>query len=640
MIRRGLSTATAGALIFSLLVLVFIPFLSYLLSLAIENQKLLSSRMSLESLKLAEAVDADIVHSNGKWLLLRNVGSVELDFRYILVRDLASGKLIVLDIYSYSKDKLQFEGRGTKIVYGDEGYVALYPGSAIRIPLEDSWEPLLLITCRGNIINLEELIKSKRSSEAESVVSNEITFSNIASLNDLFERKDLTVFTVVNTTTGEVAVGEKAKKIFSVNATYRSGGGLKLYREYNNVNLLFDASIYGTAIIGLYPKDSSKYSILIAGAKLECYTDNNDIVLTTPQGDTLSIGCDFLSEPKGGFRILIEGFSGYIHVEYGLTDENAEELEYVVKNASNSEDPKAVLGFYAYGFGMKDDRHGYGWLYLYLNGKADRVLIYRATSEYHNSSIEPYILFADIDGNDLPEFIFTTEDVRPGEGFSIDDAIRWSIKNYKVEDLAEVFKKNDDLRSCVGTDDEDIIEQWLISKIGTYKEFKSNLCLLADSGGSGEYTDYVCTYDLRDYTVYPVYIMLKSIPIPSEKYAEVIVTMRVYYHDSALDDLDDFDSPGEPLLGVYLGKIDNGRLVIVASREFTVSDLSVSEITWLPGTNWVTFTVSLPVPLTGDTYYLILMFRDPYLRSPWCILRNDIEFTIAVEFVSIIKMAR
>ena len=209
---------------------------------------------------------------------------------------------------------------------------------------------------------------------------------------------------------------------------------------------------------------------------------------------------------------------------------------------------------------------------LKLSGYAANVTVYIASESNNIGGAQPYFFFTDTDGNGLPEMFFVTEDFEYGH----------------------------------------------VDSIGDYR------C-----------NNYGC-YDLLDKSLYPLWIIFSSneYVVDSSKYAQVLFTIRLYFHDNAGGDTDDVDDPKKGLFGIYLIDPETGE--IVSSREFIYQELDDIEDTWPPNTNFVTFTIPLIVPNTGKKYYIAMAFQDPYYyRSYQGYDIDDVDFTLGIEWVGL-----
>jgi len=283
----------------------------------------------------------------------------------------------------------------------------------------------------------------------------------------------------------------------------------------------------------------------------------------------------------------------------------------------SSKDSNYVDGFYFYYQGFSStlnisttdpvNARGYWWFYgqsyympsmqlgqqysaaeafLYLNGTADVVEVYvdtPAPTSNAQTSYLPYMFIADYDGNGLAELVFSDEDYLYGPYIS------------------NQYCTNDDYYSS----------GWWFS----------------------------IPQDYRDWTTIPMLINFTGpqYTINGSTYAGVILTVRVYFHDSEGGDVNCVPDPLNWLLGFFL--VDNTTKTIVSSNEVIYQTMATWEDTWPPNTNFQIITVPLILPTNATkTYYLSIGFQDPYGATTTG--TDDLEYTIAVEVAGLTYLAR
>ena len=240
-----------------------------------------------------------------------------------------------------------------------------------------------------------------------------------------------------------------------------------------------------------------------------------------------------------------------------------------------------------------DDARGYWWYYggatgvdlmIGIEAYVKKLFLYMEQVGNPVSSYTPYLFVGDVDGNGLAELVFTTED-------------------------------ND----------------W-----GSIGEIGYGLGLGCPAGDLGKYMD------VSQNTTIPFFMYITGYPIDSSRYSMVVVTARIYYHDNEGGDTQCVLDPQRFLIGFYLidpgpdGTLNTADDEIVSSHEFIYQQLDDYEDTFPPNTNFVTITVPLLVPNTGETYYVVVGFIDPYGD----VGVDDVDFTVAVESVGLTYYAR
>ena len=225
-------------------------------------------------------------------------------------------------------------------------------------------------------------------------------------------------------------------------------------------------------------------------------------------------------------------------------------------------------------------------IHLKFNGTVKRLKVYRSylVESGQESSYEPYLLTADVDGNGVPELIFVDEDISYGS------------------------------RAGLGA------------------------CALNDRAESKQ--------ALLDVSTRPFLFYLKGYPIDPEKHGGVMVSLRWYFHDNEAADEECVEESGLPILGFYLvdpgkdGKLGTQDDRIVSSSEYVYQYLTKFEDTYPPNKGYITFTVTLVVPddVTADKLYVAIGFNDPY-KYEW-LGQDDVDITLAVELLGIVLLPK
>jgi len=265
----------------------------------------------------------------------------------------------------------------------------------------------------------------------------------------------------------------------------------------------------------------------------------------------------------------------------------------------DTDNPSQALGYWYYYIPFRDIK-----IILELYGKVKKLKIYRDEElGGRDSSYEPYLLIADVDGNGVPELIFTDEDVSYG--------IRTKIRTRGGE--MYVCSRND--RSFLPP------SRW-----------KSD--------------DEHVKYYLLDVSTRPFRFYLKGYPIDPEKHGGVMISLRLYFHDNEDCEQKCVFESGLPILGLYLvdpgedGELDTQDDKIVVSSEYTYEYLTGFEETYPLSQCYVTLTATLAVPenVTANKLYVAIGFNDPYkYRSNGL---DDVDITLALELLGITLLPR
>lgn len=209
-----------------------------------------------------------------------------------------------------------------------------------------------------------------------------------------------------------------------------------------------------------------------------------------------------------------------------------------------------------------------------VSGEAGRIAIYvNGTSPSANADLYPYYITGDLDGNGYPEFLLVTQDFGVGNRASVNDR--------------EVT------RAGVAT--------------------------------------------VVDSTREPVRIVFTDAPINNTRYAVAIVSMRLLFWDSSLDDISDNDNRVLVRVGVY--DPDSKRYLYHVSLSYyelcryrTVSPMTLSYVI-------KDFILYIPSPeeVGSKTLFVAVDLADPYSNEG---TRNDTEIILGVEYIAVVLGVR
>lgn len=528
------------------------------------------------SIELARQVENlvityDTTASDNTLVTITNNGSVRVDIKAFVYRD-SDGADHILDLWLVALNSTQVTAAGIYLrnlqnggIYNatpSNGYVYLSPGGLMSFEVKGSIKPISVITGTGNVIRIPEIttiIGGNYTPVAGSVIIYPI---NLGTVEDLTNRTDISVDPdkLVPPTPGNLGRGMKSL-----------GKHYVVYAEYTNAYIkTYSYFGYGNLVIGYNPAWTKnragppKYNILITGPYRPYYTTGGWIRVngTTFYPD---------AESPTGWRIKIIGFQpdtdSDIHVRYYSSS-------YGIDINAYGTDTLGLYYYANYYSSVVDDA------YLYLEGRAEKVVIYYTESGQVEYSYEPFFFSADVDGNGNPEWVFMTEDTNFGDQNSLNDAFTWSC--------------------------------------------------------------YYAGYVYDDWSVSPFYVNLTGYAINGKTVAMVLVALRMHFHDNVGGDVDEIDHANRPLMGVYLIDAETGE--IVSSREYDYQELMNLEDTYPPNTNFFVETVSLIVPDTNKTYFVAFGFQDPYsdyCADPSAYrYHDDGDFTMRIEWLGMTFFAR
>ncbi|GEM_PF-6887496 len=529
------------------------------------------------SLELARQMENIVISYNdttkGNTIItLTNNGSVRVDMKSMLYRD-ENGVDHILDLWLVALNATQVNAAGIYLrslvnggiynVSTSNGYTYLMPGGEMSFEVKGKVRPLSVITATGNVIKAPEIASIVVGGNYTPVAGSVIIYPiNLGTIEDLTNRTDISVDPneLVPPTPGNLGEG-----MMSVGKHYI------VYKTYTNAYITtYSYFGFGNLVIGYNPTwtknrvGSPKYNILITGPYRPYYATGGWISIngTVYYPDT---------DSPSGWRIKIIGFQpdtdNDIHVRYYSSS-------YGIDIDASGSDTLGLYYYANYYSSVVDDA------YVYLKGRAEKVVIYYKVSGQDEYSYEPFFFSADVDGNGNPEWVFMTEDTDFGDQNSLNDALT---------------------SSCY-------------------------------------YSNYI--YD--DWSVRPFFVNLTGYTINGQTVAMVLVAFRMHFHDNLGGDVDEVDHSDRTLVGVYLVDSETGE--IVSSREYDYQELMNLEDTYPPNTNFFVETISLIVPDTNKTYFVAFAFQDPYsdycVDPSVAQYHDDGDFTMRIEWLGMSFFAR
>ena len=142
-------------------------------------------------------------------------------------------------------------------------------------------------------------------------------------------------------------------------------------------------------------------------------------------------------------------------------------------------------------------------------------------------------------------------------------------------------------------------------------------------------------------------------------HAAVEVNLRIFFTDNSFDiqmgsyirflfiefgsTKTDITDESRGILGIYLiEKISDNETRVVAKRIFTYSDFESFETTIPPNRNFVTISVTMPIPNKDAKYYIAIKLEDPYSYDDTGsnTIVNDLDFILAIEWIGLVKYSR
>ncbi len=538
------------------------------------------------------------------------------------------------------------DGRLSFVSLQGGNVISLPPGQGIRLTvaalealgLPSDAIPVMLVTARGNTfpVRLPQEIVIRQAEYASVASALEVTpvtgLLNAKSIDDLLNSPDIYVPQQLfeEPTLENVSQGQA----YGMIRYYPDGSraGLVLVEKRENVYIVLESYLgdddfidveeseylaLGAAYIGLTPQ----------GRPVDCYRDSNlsyNMLLTGPglrDDDSIDFPKIYFFDPVTRVRL------GLIDV-HELVEAGSYGRSWRVKIVGFK--PTSLVLVYQtddwVSFTITDSRDlcnftGLWWLYglsgeakvrIYLEGYAEAVEVYIEKPGVTASSYAPYTIIMDVDRNGLPEIVFTTEDGYTAAACGIDDYYSYIVWR-----------------------------RWWptrirISMLDASQPINEANCTFASSlAESGIYKLSAC----------PVLIFLNgtNYAINGAKYSMVLISSRVYYHDSEGGDTDCVSSPRQFMIGFFLvdpgpdSRVGTADDQIVSSHMLMYQQLDDWEDTWPPNVNFVSVTATLLVPDVDKNFYVAVGFLDPYNGTSGV---DDVEFTAAVEVVGLALFAR
>ncbi len=595
--RRGLSSIVGGIIITSLAVLIlgtlFVVGLQSTRS--VQEANILANKIQTE-IKLTTVTASENITGNAKYLTLKNTGPVRALLKWLIIN--VNGSKIALDLYGFVKNPSALNNLGIYLVsyyklsnvsiQNNDGVLILEPGGYITLKMPYNLVPKEVITAEGKIINIEYQALLPNATVAQTATSVVVWPINLATL-----------------VSGILTNASSSGSVLSVNAseiqqpTQNSlGTGMMRYNHYlvlaydlKDVTIKLSGQFngargfwYGDALIGLDPtwtrvrSGPATYTIGLTTFMPGCY-QCNILTVTFANGTQKVFHMDY--DFSDGWRMVILGF-----VPSSSTDL---ELRYSNPKYGINADLTGInaLGIW-WDYGERENYEDGGQAWIYANGTAKEVLIYKAVpGAFVEFSYRPFFYTMDVDNDGIPEFIFSTEDAGPGwAGTCNDYALR----------------------------------------AGSMWPLRSSLLM-------------------DDWSVKPFWINItgSAYQIPGLKYAMVTVAIRVYFHDNLGDDVNEVDYANRTIFGIYLIS-SSGK--IVSAREYDYQELAALEDTYPPNRNFFVMNVPLIVPDLNDTYHIGIMFQDPYDDCYHTYYNaglqgyDDGDFTVAIEWLGLTFYAR
>ncbi len=250
-----------------------------------------------------------------------------------------------------------------------------------------------------------------------------------------------------------------------------------------------------------------------------------------------------------------------------------------------------AFGMYYYSGTTFSDSAGTTWYVFYeldYFGRLGQVTIYKFEPGIVGG-IDPYMVFADTDGNGLIEMVFTTEDFKFGQAYSYDD---WFLTPSSTSG------------------------QWISDGVDFY--------VPAAYGYSTQYLLRGC----MDKSTKFIYLKFRgNYAVDGSQIAEVAVQIRYKFHDNAGADVEDAQNPKAGIMGFFL--VDSNGTVY-SSSVYIYQQLAQLEDTWPPNTNFVSDSVYLPVPNEKKLFYVVFGVSDPY---GWDAVNDDLDYTLSIEWL-------
>lgn len=557
MIGRGISTALIAFVIAVVVLTLFTyMFLNTYFSL-------LSSSMTFGSVARyyhSYEVSKLVLNTTGNKVYMKNVGSSDIVIDKLVVKD-STGSVKVFqsaDVQTLCSSRVIPAQRSVECSSG--------------------YDYLAVITPDGVVINPQQPVVKGYLVKTNTTYIMPITFSGISSPLDFVQLFNVSKELVAKPYTNTVVRG------------MTSGGQLLLLplgqeSEFYKTSVQTDNNgiTFGVAVIGYDPSwvrekqlnpntaTPPRFSIMIAGPKA--------------QGEKITYGNRQVTLSENGYRILIRNFTGVVKIldSSGNTVACTSSLPSGCGNAVRS-----AMGFWYYG----TTDLGYR---LYLSGVADYVAnfmrIASSNSPTRETSYYPYIYVGDVDGNNMIDIVFVTEDAYYGSTSRVDDCV------------------GDDCSPPRGND-----------------------------------------IDLSDWSTEPLKLVFPQVgkalgssdgSIDGGVYAGVALYMNIFFHDDSYPDenqLQDNDRT-DWVLRVLLIDDKGNEYVVREYRYQEICNYHKTRITDFDKDNYfvkLSQSIYVPLPSTGR-YWIAIAFQDPYRGGS---TTNDVDITVGVEFIGVVPFFR
>lgn len=151
-------------------------------------------------------------------------------------------------------------------------------------------------------------------------------------------------------------------------------------------------------------------------------------------------------------------------------------------------------------------------------------------------------------------------------------------------------------------------------------------------GDSSVVNDYVPgnqSISVVDVSVKPLRLVFSNVPVDSGKYSMAVLSMRMFFWDNSLDDISDNDNRVIVRVGLY----SNETKSFVYSTQLSYYELNRYRNVKPFSASRITKDFLIPVPKTGEVYYIAVEIVDPfYLENK----RNDADIILGIEYIGIL----
>ena len=552
---RGLSAIIAGAIVFAVLLMVFYTY-SSLMQRQLHTMQATIHAFSAQHEYYSSISGSYSVSGNQLVVTIRNGGLKTLSLSKIFI-DAEVGGNRVRTLVPFENTTVSWLITGVTVLGNvTDGTLVLDPGHTASVEISFAEPPvvhgLAVVTADGFVVNLKEIVPRQEENLTSAIAI--ASSSNLGDLviNSLFNLSNPNL-TVVN-----------SDQVLAPGSPDDPGSGVAsagdgvwcLYEEIDNATLS-GYVYYEVLISGYYPGSTSYYDMMFT-----VYSGSSGSSLVI-ENSTEKLKLADLLDTYPLVKVVVYGYGGSFSNIYYYSDASG--------NCNSVTD---TIGEFYFG-----NLESCGASHIYLNGVAERVLIYVRASSCGGStetSYMPFLLVADTDGNTYPEIIFNTVDLEFGD------------------------------QSQAGDDKYVAGWRW-----------------------------YTYSLDADDVSTQPFIMVIKTISLDSSKYDAVIVSFRFFFFDDAGGDQEELDT-NSWIFKIGLYDPETGQLY--GAQEFKYQQLMGLEDTYPPSTAFDVRTVTLLLPKTGKTYYVAVEFQDPY-GNPGNGY-NDADITIGVEYVTIMPVVK